>query len=253
MGLFRTEALVLRTIDFSESTQIARFLSPDHGKFSAMARGVKRFKSRLGPRLELFALVEARVYAKEGASMGTLSSLDAVRDWPYLRKDLERYALTALIFEAIDRGASEGKAAAELFCFAVRFLDAMADAPDPQSTAAHGLLRVLCLLGYAPDLRPPDENGPARDFYFLPDEGRLSPGAPADSRTPRLRLSAPLQDFLRASMGLTPEEFGGTPAPEGQSRPLLEFLIALARYYLETDLKTIRFIKKMIWSKRLSE
>ncbi|MCX7012189.1 MAG: DNA repair protein RecO, partial [Candidatus Sumerlaeota bacterium] len=122
MALFRTEALVLRALDFSESTQIAHFYSPDRGKFSAIARGVKRLKSRLGPRLEAFAQVEVAAYAKEGASLGTLSSIELLRDWPYLRADLGRHALAALFVESLDRGASEGKPGPEVYRLALAFL-----------------------------------------------------------------------------------------------------------------------------------
>jgi len=253
MGLFRTEALVLRTVDFSESTQIAHFYSPDRGKFSAIAKGVKRFKSRLGPRLEAFAQVQASVYAKEGAALGTLSSLELLRDWPYLRADLGRHALAALVFESIDRGTEEGKPGPDLYRLAVCFLEELGAAGDPQSLAAHALLRVLCLLGFAPDLREPEERGgpgAARGaLFFLPDQGRLSTASPADPRLPRLALDGPSRAFLRQSMGLRAEEFAAFAAPPGLGRPLLAFLIRLFQFYVETDLKSARFLRRMIWEK----
>ena len=93
MGIIRTEALVLRALDFSESTQIAHFYSPTVGKFSAIARGVKRLKSRLGPRLEVCAQVEVTAYAREGAAIATLSSIELLQRWIILQQDLSAYAL----------------------------------------------------------------------------------------------------------------------------------------------------------------
>ncbi|OPZ17700.1 MAG: DNA repair protein RecO [candidate division BRC1 bacterium ADurb.BinA364] len=252
MALFQTEALVLGAVDFSESTQIARFVSPDRGKFSAMARGVKRIRSSLGPRLEAFSRVEVRVYAKEGAALGTLSAIDPIDEYAYLRADLERHALAATVLESIERGAAEGKPALELYRAATAYLGALGRAADAESLSAHTLLRLLCLLGFAPDLRPPRAESlssrPEARLFFRPEEGRLSFAAPAEPRTPFMRLDAPLVEFLRRSMALRLEEFEINGAAPALRRPALDFLLRLLAYYLESELRSARFLRKMIWS-----
>jgi DNA repair protein RecO (recombination protein O) len=250
MPLFRTEALVLRTVDFSESTQIARMFAPDRGKFSAMARGVKNFKSRLGPRLEAFAHVETSVRAKEEASLGTIVSLELLRDWPILRADLERHALAAVLFETLDRGIQENRRAADLFYLTIEYLEMLGEAPDAQSLTVHALLRALSLLGFAPDLREPGPGAtaPASDsLFFLPEEGRLSLTPPSDHRLARIRLEAADIEFFRQSAGLNPKQFAFVQAPAAQSRRLLAAAIGLIQHYMETQLKSARFLRKMIW------
>ncbi|MCX7016631.1 MAG: DNA repair protein RecO C-terminal domain-containing protein, partial [Candidatus Sumerlaeota bacterium] len=112
------------------------------------------------------------------------------------------------------------------------------------------LLHLLCLLGYAPDLREPvgTSGGSAKtNLFFLPNEGRLSPTPPSDSRLPRLPLSPESRDFLRRAMEWPAEEFAVLRDPAGRARRLLEFLIQLLRFYLETELKSARFLREMIW------
>jgi len=250
MPLFRTEALVLRTIDFSESTQIARMFAPDRGKFSAMARGVKKFKSRLGPRLEAFAHVETSVRAKEGASLGTIVSLELLRDWPILRADLERHALAAVLFETLDRGIQENRQAADLFYLTLEYLEMLGEAADPSSLTVHALLRALSLLGFAPDLREPETGAtdPPPDYlFFIPEEGTLSLTPPSDHRLARIRLERSDIEFLRQSAALDPKRFSSAQAPTSQSRRLLAATIGLIQHYLETQLKSVRFLRKMIW------
>ena len=250
MALFQTEALVLRTFDFSESTQIARMFAPDRGKFSAMARGVKKFKSRLGPQLEAFAHVETSVRAKEGASLGTIVSLELLRDWPIIRADLECHALAAVLFETLDRGIQENRRAADLFYLTLEYLEMLGETPDAQSLTVHALLRTLSLLGFAPDLRDPERAAgvPAPDsLFFIPEEGRLNPKPPSDQRLARIRLDLADIEFLRQSAALAPKQFASIQAPAAQSRRLLVTTIGLIQHYLETQLKSVRFLRKMIW------
>lgn len=250
MALIRTEALVLRAIDFSESTQIASFFSPTLGKFTAMARGVKRMKSRLGPRLEAFAHVEVSVYAREGATMGNLSSIEPLERWGIFQRDLKAYAMAALVVESIDRGSAEGKPAAELFRTALSYLRMLDGGADIDSLTIHALLRVLCLLGFAPDLRELKGTAAARmPLFFNPQEGRFQDAAPADLHLPRLRLEPPMREWLRESMSLRLDDFDKQTASPEHSRALIKFLVELIQYNLETELKSMRFVRKMIWEK----
>lgn len=245
MALIRTEALVLRAVDFSESTQIAHFFSPTVGKFTAMARGVKRMKSRVGPRLEPFSQVELSVYSREGASIGSLSSIELLRRWSILQRDLQAHAMAALILESIDRGTEENKPAAEIYRLSIHYLHLLEEETEPQSLTAHTLLRLICLLGFAPDLREPA--GGQGALFLHPEEGTLQSAPPPDLRLPRLRLDPLMRDWLRLSMGLPSDLFHAHPAPEGYGRPLINFLVELIQYHLEIELKSMRFVRKMLW------
>lgn len=55
MKSFRSKAIILRRVDYGEADRIITFLTPEHGQVSAMAKGVRRPKSRLAGGLELFS------------------------------------------------------------------------------------------------------------------------------------------------------------------------------------------------------
>ncbi len=249
MGLIRTEAIVLRTVDFSESTQIAHFYSPTMGKFSAIARGVKRLKSRLGPRLEMGAQVEVSAYGREGAAMLSLSAIELLRRWPIVQQDLSAYALAALLIEAIDQGTQEARPSAEIYHLGVNFLHGVSVGAAGEPLAAHSLFRLICLLGYAPDLREPSGTlTQAKEYLFLNmDEGRLAPHPSEDLRLPQMRLSPSMRHFLRQSMWLRIDEFSSAQLPF--DRPVLQFVIRLFEFHAEVQLKSVRFLQKMIWNK----
>ena len=92
----KTLAIVLRRTDFGEADRIINLLTPS-GKVSAMARGVRKPKSKLAGGIEFFALNE--VILIEGKSeMRTLSSARMREFFGEILKDFER---TEFAYQAI--------------------------------------------------------------------------------------------------------------------------------------------------------
>ena len=56
MDRINTQAIVLRRTDFGEADRIINFLTPDRGKISGLARGVRKQKSKLAGGIELFSV-----------------------------------------------------------------------------------------------------------------------------------------------------------------------------------------------------
>jgi DNA repair protein RecO (recombination protein O) len=66
MKAIRTEAIVLRRTNYGEADRIVQLLTPDHGKLSVMARGVRKERSKLAGGIELFAVSEVTVHKGRG-------------------------------------------------------------------------------------------------------------------------------------------------------------------------------------------
>src|SRR4051794_41677908 len=82
---FKTEVIVLRSIRYGEADRILHLYSQDHGRLSAIAKGVRRVKSRLGGRIEPFARVQ--LILREGrGDLCTLTGADTVHPHPALRE-----------------------------------------------------------------------------------------------------------------------------------------------------------------------
>src|SRR5215217_2712880 len=84
-GTFKTEAVVLRSIRFGEADRVLHLYSPDRGRVGAVAKGVRRVKSRLGGRLE--PLMRSRLVLHEGrGELCTVSQADTVHAHAALRE-----------------------------------------------------------------------------------------------------------------------------------------------------------------------
>jgi hypothetical protein len=94
----------LRRQDFGEADRVVTLYSPRLGKFRAIAKGVRRPKSRLGGNVELFTHVN--VLVAQGRNLDVITQAEAVRTYRHLRDDLWKaaYACYAAELGPVHRG-----------------------------------------------------------------------------------------------------------------------------------------------------
>lgn len=83
-GSYKTEAVVLRSIRFSEADRVLHLYSPTHGRVGAIAKGSRRPRSRFGGRLEPFFRLDLVLYSGRG-DLSTVTSASTVAGHPGLR------------------------------------------------------------------------------------------------------------------------------------------------------------------------
>jgi DNA repair protein RecO (recombination protein O) len=151
VGLYRDEAVVLRTQKLGEADRIITLLTRGSGRVRAVARGVRRTSSRFGSRLEPFTHVDLQL--AEGRSLDVITQ--AVTLDPFAGRmgaDYERYTAGTVMLETAERLVVEDKEPAlQQFLLLVGALRAMCDAGrSPNQVLDSFLLRSLSVAGYAP-------------------------------------------------------------------------------------------------------
>ena len=165
MGLYRDEAIVLRTQKLGEADRIITLLTRSSGRVRAVAKGVRRTTSRFGSRLEPFTHVDLQL--AEGRSLDVVTQ--AVTLDPFagrLGSSYEQYTAGTVMLETAERLVVEDKEPAlQQFLLLVGALRAMCDtgrraAPGarlvPAPVARGGRLRAVVR-----GLRPLRRDGPA--------------------------------------------------------------------------------------------
>jgi DNA repair protein RecO (recombination protein O) len=127
-GPLKTEAVVLRTIRYGEADRVLHLYTRDRGRVAAMAKGVRRARTRFGGRLEPFFRLDMVLY--EGRSdLLTVTSAETVAAHPRLREHAA----------ALDAAARTCDAVARLF-----------DTEEPHPAVYHLLANQLALLDREP-------------------------------------------------------------------------------------------------------
>jgi DNA repair protein RecO (recombination protein O) len=114
MTLYRDEGVVLRTIKLGESDRIVSFITKGHGKVRAVAKGVRKTKSRFGGRLEPCSHVSLLFYEGRG-ELDIVSQADTIEQFRPIREDLDRVGSALTLLEAVDQVAQEGEANVRLY------------------------------------------------------------------------------------------------------------------------------------------
>jgi DNA repair protein RecO (recombination protein O) len=152
-GSVKTEAIVLRTLRYGEADRILHLYTPHRGRVAAIAKGVRRAKSRFGGRLEPYFRLQMVLY--EGRSeLLTVTSADTITGHPHLREHGPALDSAARACDAVARlfeTTDPHPGVFALLCNELALLDARPD----QATHANQLafrLKLLLAAGLAPQL-----------------------------------------------------------------------------------------------------
>ncbi len=104
MQTIRTKAIILRRTNYGEADRILNFITPEHGKMSAIAKGIRKAKSKLAGGLELFATCDVTVLQGK-SDLGTISSARLDTFYGDILKDYDRMQLAYDLVKLINRAA----------------------------------------------------------------------------------------------------------------------------------------------------
>ena len=209
---FTTEALVIGSMRFKEADRIVTLYTRERGRLSGIARGVRRTKSKVGGRLEPFTLSQVSLYS--GRNLYTVVGAETLRTFQAVRDELFRMEEGARLMSATRHLFPSEERNTPAFNLLVRGVAKLAEASDAAEAAKVVLatrLKLLAVMGYAPDLgRCARCGGDAPPFGFSAGLGGvvcescaseggtacflLSSGALA---TMRLLLESPLAELTR--------------------------------------------------------
>jgi DNA repair protein RecO (recombination protein O) len=150
---YATEAVVLRSLRLGEADRIVHLYTQDRGRIGAVAKGIRKTKSRFGGRLEPFFRLRLVLYEGRG-ELHTVTQAETVESYPRLREHGTSLSTAAGACESVLRlfGESEANAAAyNLLCHELQLLDAEPSAAGPANLLAFRL-KLLLAAGFVPEL-----------------------------------------------------------------------------------------------------
>ena len=144
---------MLRSIRYGEADRILHLYSRERGRMNAIAKGVRRVKSRFGGRLE--PLFRVQLLAHEGrGELVTVTSAETVDPHPRLRERREALERATQACDAVLRlldAAEPNHAAYNLLCHELRLLDREPQAATRGQALAFRI-KLLLAAGFAPEL-----------------------------------------------------------------------------------------------------
>jgi DNA repair protein RecO (recombination protein O) len=234
----KSEAHVLRGIDFSETSRIITFLTPTRGQLTCIAKGARRKNSPLASALNTLNRVELVYYWKEGRSVQTLGEASLLESFPRIRCDLERGAYAAFPLEIALKVAHENEPCQSFYnAFSRGLYSLNAWDADARAHCCWQVARLLASAGYHPELfecvQCGGEIGDNSGFDY-------NAGTVCGKCTPDRRIDPATLDDLRAV-------FGAELACPGLASAEITFRVlrTYAARQTETDYRSLRVLDDM--------
>ncbi len=145
--LYRDRGIVLRTWKLGEADRIIVMMTRGHGKVRAVAKGVRKTKSKFGARLEPTSHVSVQFH--EGRELDIVTQVESVDHFRLIREDLDRITRASAMLEVVDRVAQERATDSRLFDMLLGALRALDDRASVLVVPAF-FLKLLAHEGYRP-------------------------------------------------------------------------------------------------------
>ncbi len=207
---------MLRHTDWGEADRLLVLFGREAGKMRAVARGVRKLRSRKAGHLEPFTQV--KLLLARGRDFWIVTQAETVDAFLPIREDLLRTAYAAYAIELIDRFTYEEGENRGLYYLLVETLQRIAHLSDPFPAVRYYEIRLLDLLGFRPDLNNcvqcQAEIKAEDQFFDAALGGALCPRCGANFPTARpvtMRALKALRHYQRSTfreayrLALTPE------------------------------------------------
>ena len=242
MRLYRDRAVVLRQHKLGEADRIVTLLTREHGLVRAVAKGVRRTRSKFGARLEPFAHIDVQLHPGRNLDIVTqVRPIDAFAT--DIVSDYGRYTCACAVLETAERLAGEERAPAPaLHRLTVGALRAVADGGRPRELVLDAyLLRAMGIAGWAPALTECARcaaPGPHRAFHVAAGGSVCVHCRPSGSATPP-------QGVLDLMAALYDGDWEHAQASPQSHRSQASGLVAAhLQWHLERQLRTLPLVER---------
>lgn len=147
--IVKTKGIILKRIDFSDSSRIASLYTEKLGKLSCIIKGARSPKSKSGKIADILNLLTVVIYNKEGREVQIISEIDLINHFPKIKADLEASSYAFSISEIIDQLIPEHEPNHKIFLATEKILNLINENVDQaQFFFTKYLLFIIKEIGY---------------------------------------------------------------------------------------------------------
>ena len=150
MPIHKSEAVVLRRMDFRETSLIVDFYTRDFGKISGLLKGIRAEPGKFASALELSSHNDIIFYHKKNTSLHLVSACDLRSNFFGIRKSMVKAGMMGIIVELISVIMQPEDKNEEIFNLAIDCLGELELTSDPDKVMTIFKIKMLALSGFKP-------------------------------------------------------------------------------------------------------
>jgi DNA repair protein RecO (recombination protein O) len=248
MSLIKTPAIVLKSLNWKESSKIITVHTRELGKIALIAKGARRLKQRYSGVLESINLVEVVFYFSSKRQIQVLGSVSLENGFKQIKNDLEKTSYTYSILELISILIPAGSPDPVFFDFVKTLLLNLELAQGAKIIFLYFLLKISSYLGFRPEFDSCTKCSKQiveGDSYFSFDSGGIKCQTCIAIDTKDWLLNAKNRDDLKRIQFLNYKTISGADIQVDLNFPYSEFLLAYLRFHTDEklELNSLKMLK----------
>jgi DNA repair protein RecO (recombination protein O) len=255
MSIEKTEAIIINSIDWSDTSKILSFYTRENGRVKAIAKGARRTNSRFRGALELFYYVDLVYYEKDSRELQTVSQCSVRKDFQAVKQDLVKTAYCSYFAQIAGEISGEKQKCSQIFQLLLDIFDYLEENTPDGLLARYFELNLLKASGYGPVLKNCGACGrklqiPAERAGFSPGAGGALCESCMDSIKYFMMLSGGTLSTLACLDRIALGMLGRIKASKQIKDELKEALSCYLDYHLEKKLKSRDFLEEILKNER---
>jgi DNA repair protein RecO (recombination protein O) len=248
MALYKTQAIVLKSMNLSESDRLVTFLTEVHGKVKCVAKGARKAKNCFWGSLEPMTQIQLIYFGKENQSLYRLNQSDIIESFQSIREDFAKLYTGVYFLELIDSMILEGHSDKHIYNLLQQTLTAVKQQSELGSLIRLFEIRLLSLSGYKPQIdhcivcKTISENGIFRFSYI--QNGIICKNC--CNRVPTdIQFTTGTRNYIKKLMEVEIKNCGRIKIPKKQEGEVEKVTHRLVLSHLGREPKSYPFIKTM--------
>ena len=241
--VYTTPAIVLRQRKLGEADKIVTLYTARFGKVDAVAKGVRKARSRMAGHLE--PLTQANFQLAKGKSLDIVTQVETVEPFQALRDDLDRLSRALYACELLDKFTELREEHVDLYRLLLDTLRRIEKRDDYDTPVRFYEMALLDLLGYRPELEEcvtcRRRLDPVTNYWTAAGGGVVCPACRTEETAVR-PLSANAVKLLRILLNGRFSDVARVSVDASLASELERALLEYVRWVLERDVRSAAFI-----------
>jgi DNA repair protein RecO (recombination protein O) len=248
MSSVKSSAIVLKSINWRDTSKIVTLFTREEGKISVIAKGARQPQSKYQGILESINLLEVIIYMSATRKLQILGQTSLENTFPKIRTDYEKTGYTFALLELTDIFFKEGSIDIIFFDFLKTILSELEEITDPKIVFWYFLLKISSYLGFKPELNSCsicNRSIVTEEVVFSVQEGTTICKNCGRSPDSGWKLSMSARKSLSNLQNLNYKRLSSVNINLDLKFPFTDFLLTYLRFHSDEklDLSSLKLIK----------
>ena len=248
MSSVKSSAIVLKSINWRDSSKIVTLFTRDEGKLSVIAKGARQSKSKYQGILESINLLEVVMYISANRKLQILGEISLENSFPKIRADFEKTGYAFVLLELTDIFFKEGSVDSVFFDFLITLLSEIEEIKDSRIVFWYFLLKLSSYLGFKPEFNLCsicNKSLATKEVVFSVQDGAVICNNCGFSADNGWKLTGSARQSLSELQNLHHKRLSSTEINLDERFALTDFLLTYLRYHSDEklNLSSLKMLK----------